>query len=426
MFKDYLLPAIMRPLTGLPSIQVAKRDPATGILSVSLPGRGKAEFLAVAYRDPAPNQWWRADGTLITNEFFQIENPGECSSHLTTNRDVVLRVLDLPDGASGPTFDVRPSGGYASGASILRNGTPLPGASGMRMGIPPDLKSVDLRMGFGLEPWRTIATHFPKKQSATAEARPGDPRWDVQFNSVSETTQGTQVTVVMAAENRNWNRRIVALDVENKEHSYTLGKGTPGTESSTWTYTFDKLPLAEVLELRIQVQPVYWVVFKNIRLNPNRPLPSAEPVVFSPAQQVSFTEYIDFDIGKVLEEPPGNSPSSNIFEGLGETVAWMERSGVDAAAGTGELKPLGMRFVALEPEQWNTVTPSELTARLHQGAFWPATLKPWKNGELPSTFGFRTREGGTGVLQLLAFDAARPGVTMRFKLLKWPASPATP
>jgi hypothetical protein len=230
----------------------------------------------------------------------------------------------------------------------------------------------------------------------------------------------------MAAENRDWNRRIVALDMENKEHSYALGKGTPGKESSTWTYTFDKLPLADVLELRIQVQPLHWVEFRNIRLNPNRPLPPAEPVTFGPVQEISLTDYIDFDTGKVMDEPSSKSSSANIFEGIGETVAWMERAGVDAAAGNGELQPLGMLFVALEQEQWNTVTPSKLTTWLHQGAFRPATLKPWKNGELPSTFGFRTREGGTGVLQLLAFDAARPGVKMRFKLLKWPASPTIP
>ncbi len=93
---------------------------------------------------------------------------------------------------------------------------------------------------------------------------------------------------------------------------------------------------------------------------------------------------------------------------------------MDAAVGNGELQPLGMIFAPLENEDWDSLTPSGLTTRIHQRQFRPNVLKPWKNAQLPSTFGFRTREGGTGILQLLAFESDRPGATLRYKLIERP------
>jgi hypothetical protein len=265
---------------------------------------------------------------------------------------------------------------------------------------------------------RTIVTREVHRQSSSSESRPDDPRWDANFNNVSDTTEGAQVTVVMRPENRSWNRRLVAADTNGTEHSYSMGTGTPSEGSTTWTYTFRKLPLEQVREFRIQVQPVHWVEFRNIRLNPTRSLPASERVKFAPAPEITSSDFIDFDTGKVMEEPPG--AGRNVFDSLSATVGWMERTGMDAAVGNGELQPLGMIFVALENEQWDSLRPTDLTTKLHQGTFRPNALKPWKNGQLPSTFGFRTREGGTGILQLVAFDPDRPGVTLRYKLLQRP------
>jgi hypothetical protein len=99
----------------------------------------------------------------------------------------------------------------------------------------------------------------------------------------------------------------------------------------------------------------------------------------------------------------------------------MERTGLDAVAGRGELLTRGMFCAAMENADWDSATPAQLTTKLHQATFLPHSLKPWKNGELPSTFAFRTREGGTGILQLLALAPDRPEVTLRYKLLERPA-----
>ena len=158
------------------------------------------------------------------------------------------------------------------------------------------------------------------------------------------------------------------------------------------------------------------------KTHPTQPLPKPNRVTFGPARELTTSDFIDFDTGKVMEEPPGTG--RNVFDSLSATVVWMERTGLDAAVGNGELQPLGMIFTPFENEQWDSLSPEDLTARLHQNNFRPHELKPWKNGQLPSTFGFRTREGGTGIMQLLAFEPDRPGVTLRYKMVQRPVLPA--
>jgi hypothetical protein len=420
---NYAIPSIKRQFKPV-AAQVAKLDSATGKMSVKLPGRGQVELLAVSYADPAPNQWWRPNGTPITNELWQIENPGVYSYSnalvVSTNQQLILRLLDLPGDGGGPSFEYEPQGiGGISGGYVLKGDTHMEDANGLLLGMPPHTKTLTMRFGFGLQPWRKVASRETKSQSSSSEWRPGDPFWDVNFNSVTDTADGAQVTVVMGPEDRGWYRRLVAVDTNGTVHVSASGHGTPREGSATWTYTFRGLRLEQLRELRIEVQPVHWVEFRNIRLNPKLPLPSPDPLRFGAPREISTSDYIDFDTGKVMVEPPGTN-IVHPLQGIGEIVGWMERSGLDAAVGTGELQPLGMNFVALEKQDWDSLSPTELTTKLHQGTFRPNELKPWKNGELPSTFGFRTREGGTGILQLLAFEGNVPGATLRYKLIRRP------
>lgn len=399
--------------------ETAVVEKATGILGADLPGGGRAEVLAVGYRDPAPNQWWRPGGNLITNELWQLENPGEARSMNTTNRDLIFRITGGPQGLSAPLLEFTPNMGFVTSGSVTRNNEALDGATGCRIAISPHVDSLDLHMGFGLEPWRTIATHTPQTHAATYETRPGDPSWNVSFNNLSETTEGAQVTVVMSAERREWKRRIVAVDHDGKEHANPSGQGTPGTDTATWAYTFRDLPLAKVLEFRVQVQPVYWIGFNNIRLNPQSPLPAPNPLKYGPVRELTVRGCIDFDTGKLQETRLGLEP--NILEDVNRRRLWFEQNGFDAVAQPGELQTIGMIFAALENTDWDSLSPVKLIARLHQNFFQPSTLKPGQNVELPATFAFRTREGGTGILQLLAFDEAKAGATVRYKLVQQPA-----
>jgi hypothetical protein len=303
MFLNYGLPALRSRFGSSRAAQTARMDPGTRVMSVDLPKQGRVELLAVSYPDPAPNQWWRPDGTAISRELWQVENPGEASFSnamtVSTNRQLIVRLQDLPTGASGPDFELAESMAYVAGGAVLKDNTALPGATAMLVAMPPEFKKVNLRVGLGLQPWRTILRKDARQQSTTAEVRPGDPRWDANFNNVCDTTEGAQVTVVMSAENRQWSRRVIAVDTNGTEHSTFAGSGTPRESSSTWTYTFRKLPLAEVREFRIEVRPVHWVEFRNVELNPAEPLPVARPVVFGPVRDATLSDLIDLDTGTI-------------------------------------------------------------------------------------------------------------------------------
>ncbi len=397
--------------------QQALVDKGSGVFAADLPGGIRAELIAIGYPNSAPNQWWRPSGTPITNELWRIENAAGGNFMNATNRELIIQVSGLPDSADTPSLEVNPSTGYVTGGEVFSNNLPVDGARACRILLEAETPEVHMRMGFGLKPWRTIVTHEAQTHSTKFETRPGDPLWNTSFNNVCDTTGGAQVTVVMCAARRDWNRRIIAVDNQGVEHSRSSSQGTPAGDASTWTYTFTGLPLERVAEFRVQVQPVYWVGFANVQLNPNAPLPVPKPVTFGPVRELTFGGYLDFDTGNVREAPVVTTTNGSHGE---ETRVWLERNGFDAAAGIGELNAFGMLCVALENEHWDTLSPPELTARLHQGMFRPSSLKPWKNGELPSTFGFRTREGGTGMLQLLGFAQGQPGASVRYKLLKLP------
>lgn len=419
VFRNLALPEIRR-LFSPGSATVAKREPGAGTLVATLPKGARVELLAVRYPDAAANQWWRYDGTPAAKDYLEVENPGHSLSLTTTNRDLVMLVSNLPRDASGPQFEFSPATGYAAGTGVLRNGQAIQNARPLRLAVPPGMRSVDLRVGFGLDPWRTIAIRDVPRQVTVQPREPRDPYWETMFHSVNDTSGGAQATLVLNIKQREWNWQLVALDTNGVAHSCTAASGTPVGERATWTCTFRNLPLEAVKEFRIQVQPVHWAEFRKVRLEPRGPLPSPEFTTFSSAREVTFSDWIDFDTGQVQEELP--ALNSDMAEGSNETLAWVHRFGMDASAGNGELLPIGMTFAALENADWERLAPREVAARLHAGMFIPAYLKPWKEGQLPSTFAFRTREGGTGLMQLVRFEPDRPGLTLRYKLVSRPTN----
>jgi hypothetical protein len=62
------------------------------------------------------------------------------------------------------------------------------------------------------------------------------------------------------------------------------------------------------------------------------------------------------------------------------------------------------------------MSPERLRFILRELGSMPDELQPPMK-ELPVTIGFRTREGATGVLQVIAYSGDRPGATIRFKKL---------
>lgn len=421
LFTIHWLGPQLRKWTGNSAkvAQVATREPESGVLVVNLPGSGTVSLLALSESGADANGWWRPDGSPVAPTTYEVELLGQpAASSPVQLKDLILRYHDLPAGASSYGVEFDRYSGYSGGGEVRQNGELLSGAMPYRVAFPADARTATLRVGLSFEPWRTIATQEAHGPNGSQTRLLHDPKWTVEFNREPAEVGGhPQITYVFGPTlDRRWTHRVVAVDTNGVEHSAFRGTSTSVENVSLFTATFHELSLAAVKEFHLQVRPIHWVEFRKIALHPRTPLPPPQPLVFSPESARTFDELIDFDTGRTAEFPPGQAGEPP-FAGSGDNVLWAQENGFDAVAGNGELQVLNMDFVALNPADWDGLTPEGLMQRLHEGRFHPRVLQPYPAGQLPSTFGFRTRERGTGILQLLAFDPERPGATVRFKLI---------
>jgi hypothetical protein len=422
-----VLPAVQEWL-GPGLAGVAVRDRATGVLSVAVPGGGRVELLAVSDPDPALDGWWRPDGQPVPDEQYEVGVLGAFATpEAEARKNLVLRMRDLPTGASGPRIDFGSGTRYRGGGEVRLDGRPLTGGHPLVVEFPAGARTATMRVGLEWDPWQTLAAHDPKQKNPTPMWHPANRSAQAMVHSAVENHEGSaELTLIRAwdpgsLEARRWRTRVVAVDRDGAEHSDNSEVGTPAGGALAVTHTFGGLPLAAVAEFRVQVRPVHWFEFRQIALRPSQPVPPSQPPAFGPVVEREFDEVIDWDTGRTAQFP-SRPPGGHLFEGLGEEILWMQENGFDAFAGTGELHTLDTVFAALDNEDWETLRPSQLFERWHRGQFHPRVLQPFPEGQLPSTFAFRTREGGMGVLQLVGFHGDRPGARVRFKLVKRPTA----
>lgn len=125
---------------------------------------------------------------------------------------------------------------------------------------------------------------------------------------------------------------------------------------------------------------------------------------------------IDFDTGKLFTPPD--------FNGTEDAFAWMTNNGIDAGGGNQpEVRGLIGMDLMVNPEanaQWDDAATN---GALNHDAFKfgkpgnPVYLSA--KGDLPSTWTFKTREGGLGVVQILGFEDEEPrGVKIRYRMME--------
>ena len=183
----------------------------------------------------------------------------------TVGKDLVFRLVNLPEGMTFPLVECHPGSGHSTGDTVRRDGRLLNDAWPVRMAWPESVHTVTMRLGVSVVPWRTVATTDGRNQNSRTTRQSGDPNWPVNFHHASARDGQTQLTVVRGNDDRVWQTRIVAVDTNGVEHFESDGTGTPGGKTATWTYMF-RVPLAQVKEFRAQIRPLYWVEFRDVAL----------------------------------------------------------------------------------------------------------------------------------------------------------------
>jgi predicted Ser/Thr protein kinase len=417
----------LRSITGsffqasAPAAQLAVVDPASGDLIATLPDGGRVELLAISDENAASNGWWRPDGSAITDTAISVRHVGRALSTGTVNKDMILRLAGLPNGASGPVLEFDPPAGASVGGEVLWDGKILVNGWPARVAWPAESRSGTVRVGLGLEPWRTVTTHHLSGRTVSHSSRPGDPKWVANLHQVSDTDNGVQATLVFESEPKGWKVRLVAFDANGVEHSYSRASGTPSDKSATWTYSFHGLKSEAVKEFQVQVQPLHWLEFRNVALQPASPGPVPQPLRFGLVRKAEFTGGIDLDTGETMNS------TSGVEELPSDTK-------LDLVAGV-YLKTIGLRVVVFEPSAWDTLSPFELEMRLGGSEYFPTALKLTENDRIPDglridadktkwmvdaetpVFGFQTRDGTVGLLRIEAMALGRAAAKIEFRTL---------
>jgi predicted Ser/Thr protein kinase len=399
----------------LETAQVARINPATRTLAVTLTNGTTIELLGLALGDGAPNQWWRPDGTPLSSAAIDIRGPADMLGNDRMRTKFAFKVTGSTWAMETATYEFEPSAGVSAGGEVWQNGEQVDGGWPLIAAWTHVTNRATLRFGLRFDTWRNIAVFTPNEPKRTETSTvSGDPKWIARLNHYGDDGTNTLVTAVLNRELKNWRMRVVAVDADGLEHAYSHAINTPADHTETWTCTFSNLTMDRIEKFQVQVQPVHWVEFRNVPLSPNGRLPEAPKSVlevadqssaltFSPVREISFDELLDLDTGRTGSFPinPPGAAEGNPLAGIDSNIAWMQEQGFDLEARTGTIGLLGVRVIILRPDAWSTMSPGDLVARLRTEGRMPSTLQPGPGGPV---VGFATREGGTGMFRPVGFS----------------------
>jgi hypothetical protein len=407
----------IRPATGSQQPeQVAERNSATGSLAATLPDGGTVELLALGEPEAAPTGWWTPDGAPVTQASFKVVDI--CPVNREEGRrplDVIFRLSYLSNNTSLGGIESDSAFEITGAGDVLRDGQRLAGGKPIQISWPTDLRTADLRGAFGIGEWKTLSRHEPVTRSTILNRAPGNPDLGIVLHNASNSPEGVEVTIAMDKRDQGWRLRVVGADTNGTEHVAIRLQDSVSAGTLLTTWRIAGLQVMQIRDLHVQVQRVHRVQFRDVNLFPSRPVPPPLKSSFGQVNELKFSELLDLDTDKVGTFPTDRAARS-FPEAIAANVAWMQERGFDAEARTETIGLLGTRIAYLDERDWDSMSPERLRFILRELGSMPDELQPPMK-ELPVTIGFRTREGATGVLQVIAYSGDRPGATIRFKKL---------
>ena len=343
-------------------------------------------------------------------------------SHPAFDAQSVAEIQLLDD--AGKPLDV-PTNNFATGVS-----PPAPDSQNLgwitatlcagRMGEIPPMASVHLNYSSGpWQIWVVVAADFHGSMALgngvhlTDPGQGADGKAFVQFTRDRTQDPGIDQFDFVAVTKDN--RRLDRIG-----HSES-GSGNIKTERCI----FDA-PLDQVKTFECRKRPIMALEWNNVPLQQQPANNSTATEGFGPVVELDlpFTEqtflpkYLSFERGKIVTPPDFNVKY--------DYKKWLAENSVDARAQSLSMGPqlfaydLGCVFKEVESSRWPTIRPEEVAAELQTG---PATEDSGVRDPQPSpsTFLFKTRKGGMGIVQILG-TTDKPDqpscVKIRFKLVQ--------
>lgn len=252
-----------------PSIVISAQRDTPAI--AQLP-QGSIELVGVSYHPSKDQLWWRPDGAPIGTGAFVTQGSDSTATEDEQVREFVLRVKDLPADASELTWKLEPSVKWVGGQGGPANQQETPELERIAATLPKSAKKISVKASVAMGPWDTLAETAAGLTSIQRPKRHGTT-YTVSFTEAVESEGRTTITVAHTVQNQDV--RIVAIDLDGKEHANFGFKSTGSDQFTQLMATFNGLPLARVKAFRFQVRPYQRVEFRNVALNPKPNLQAA-------------------------------------------------------------------------------------------------------------------------------------------------------
>jgi hypothetical protein len=227
--------------------------------------QGSIELVAIAPHPSDGAAWWRMDGGPASEGPFFNSGPKAFPDSGERAWEFVIHARDLPDGSSGPWWQIDDCTAWSGGETPSLAANPsarLPNYHLVAARMPRSLGQTNVRVGFASGEWRTIYESNPRSPSGVSFSREGE-QWTLAAGSAVESKDGETMVTFSGGRHPMFETRVAAM--------LATGQLVPGTGSSVndqSEWRFSGTPLASIAKFHFQVRPVKWVEFRGVRLAP--------------------------------------------------------------------------------------------------------------------------------------------------------------
>lgn len=429
--------------------------PKPGEYNVVLSNGVRVEAIAVARNPRVRNFWWGPDGTPLLqppgDEFRFIDDPAEASfsaelieefrkqgnvaPEFGENEFAVQINYSLPDGVNTfcMTSEYSPRPHQSSAQVHFYRDLTISGTSRLLVFDNPPEK-LDYRFGYVVGDWMPVAT-FDGETTIVHQ-----PDSHIQISLADESDFGRQETLRLHV-SHDIDRDLYALRMmaklhDGREQLMSFPTEIKGETAKGFAAAY-QFTSNDVKEFVLQRSPWVYGEIPNIALAPNGGLP-AKAVPPPPlhnqirgwifkTQRDGYTEgagsvlcdrYVDLESATIQVRPPSTEPELNAAE-FASMRNFARDNGLDLLFCRDEsmlcialdmtLYPLGKEWGEFDPKR---ILDDPVLGNAESGA---ESFVP-RPHELPATYGFRTREGSFGVLQIQEAAPGQEVIKLRYAI----------
>ena len=405
--------------------------------------QARVELLILSDQPWTNTVGWQPDGQISAVPFPIFDGNLDAWAEGKVTKKVAFRIWnESPEEISYPVVRVdAASEGSAAGSSLRPAWKRQPVTEFIQIiCCPTNVLTMDLSLGLANGGWETVLT-LPQNQggatalgewSATCDTRSGSS--DVAINCTYSKIKDWESRMVGVSESGK-----LTVIPENSAHASPL----PMTGGMLLVSSND---FAHIKEYRLLRRKYQWAEFRNVSLQPgyrttvavkdfggekpSAPTTPARPaaapkLAFGPVaervvEQCCAPDFKWFDLDKSIALSAGNL-SEDINDPTLEV--WLRKSGADVAANSGSSPDLisrGDDFTALPVLAllWDSASAEKIWQLAAEARPAKKIALMLSDGKFPATFVFKTREGGTGLLQITGFTENPRGVKIRYKLVQ--------